>query len=173
MSFGTREIQNQTEIIADFFYPLYQFIFSEDSDFVASLDTKLSEARMSDTVELYLTKALAVGTFAGAILWLLGLFIGYVLFVLGIVSTENLIGLPVSNPTLLAIIEAIKIPALVFLTALVFGSIGFAFGFGGLVSIPYFRANEREREINMLLPDAVSFMYALSMGGLNQLEILE
>ncbi|MFB6255044.1 MAG: type II secretion system F family protein, partial [Halobacteriaceae archaeon] len=29
------------------------------------------------------------------------------------------------------------------------------------------------REINMLLPDAVSFMYALSMGGLNQLEILE
>jgi flagellar protein FlaJ len=39
--------------------------------------------------------------------------------------------------------------------------------------VPYSRASSRKREINMLLPDAVSFMYALSVGGLNQLEILE
>ncbi|MFB6138104.1 MAG: type II secretion system F family protein, partial [Halobacteriaceae archaeon] len=38
---------------------------------------------------------------------------------------------------------------------------------------PYSRASARKREINMLLPDAVAFMYALSIGGLNQLEILE
>jgi len=37
---------------------------------------------------------------------------------------------------------------------------------------PYSRASAREREINLLLADSVSFMYALSVGGLNQLEIL-
>jgi len=55
----------------------------------------------------------------------------------------------------------------------VFGSIGFAIGFGSMVAIPYSRASARKREINMLMTDSVSFMYALSVGGLNQLEIIE
>jgi flagellar protein FlaJ len=54
----------------------------------------------------------------------------------------------------------------------VFGSLGFAAGFGGVVAVPYSRSSSREREINLLLADSVSFMYALSVGGLNQLEIL-
>jgi flagellar protein FlaJ len=66
-----------------------------------------------------------------------------------------------------------KIPFLVFVSGLVFGLIGFGIGFGSLVSIPYFRSNAREREINVLLSDSVAFMYALSVGGLNQLEILQ
>jgi flagellar protein FlaJ len=82
------------------------------------------------------------------------------------------IGITIQNETVLAIIEALKLPFLVLVTGLVFGAIGFGIGFGSLVSIPYFRASAREREINILLSDAISFMYALSVGGLNQLEIL-
>jgi flagellar protein FlaJ len=72
-----------------------------------------------------------------------------------------------------ALLETLKIPALVVVTGVFFGAIGFVAGFGILILLPYSRASSRKREINMLLPDAVSFMYALSVGGLNQLEILE
>jgi len=83
------------------------------------------------------------------------------------------IGISVTNETVLMLIDMLKLPFLVLVTGVVFGAVGFGVGFGSLVSIPYFRASAREREINILLSDAISFMYALSVGGLNQLEILQ
>ncbi|PSQ46059.1 flagella assembly protein j [Halobacteriales archaeon SW_6_65_15] len=165
--------QLSADSLADAFYPLFAYLFDEDGDFVDDVDTKLAEARMADTVELYLSRGLAIGVLAGVVLWLLGLLVGYVLFVTGVVEVGVLIGMPVPNETALVIIETLKVPALVVVSGLVFGAIGFGAGFGIIVAIPYMRASERKREINMLLPDAVSFMYALSIGGLNQLEILE
>jgi flagellar protein FlaJ len=173
MSTESRSFGEGADALADAFYPLYQRAFGETSDFVADVETKLAEARMDDPVELFLSRAIGVGVLTGAVLWILGLFLGYVLFYTGVVATETLIGVPVPSETLLTIIEIIKIPALVVVTGLFFGFVGFTLGFGGLVALPYMRSNAREREINMLLPDAVSFMYALSIGGLNQLEILE
>jgi len=174
MSHGTgRSLEVSSDGIADLFFPVYALLFEEDSDFVADIETKLAEARMSDTAELFLSKAIAAGVGVGALLWLLGMLVGYTLFFLGIVGTESLIGLPVPNQRFVELINLIKEPALVLGTGLVFGSLGFAIGFGSFVAIPYSRASARKREINMLLPDAVSFMYALSIGGLNQLEILE
>ncbi len=67
----------------------------------------------------------------------------------------------------------LNLAVLVIVTGFVFGAIGFGIGFAALVSIPYFRSSAREREINVLLSDSISFMYALSVGGLNQLEILQ
>jgi flagellar protein FlaJ len=161
---------SSADTLGDLFYPLFQRLFDEDSDFVADVETKLAEARMSDTVELYLSRSLGIGVIAGVMLWLVGLLVGYVLFITGAVTIS--VGLPV-GPQLAAFIEAIKQPALAILAGLVFGSIGFGIGFGTFVAIPYSRSSGRAREINMLLSDSVSFMYALSVGGLNQLEILE
>ena len=165
--------QLSADSLADAFYPLFAYLFDEDGDFVDDVDTKLAEARMADTVELYLSRGLAIGVLAGLLLWLLGMVVGYVLFATGLVDVGVLIGLPVPSEQMAALINALKIPALVVVSGLVFGVIGFGAGFGVVVAIPYMRASERKREINMLLPDAVSFMYALSIGGLNQLEILE
>ncbi len=174
MSFRSgRDFELSADGIADLFYPVFNWVFEDDSDFVADVDTKLAEARMSDTAELFLSKAIAAGIGVGALLWVLGMVLGYVLFFFGIIPTDTLIGLPVPNEQAAALVDAIKQPALVIVTGVVFGTIGFATGFGGLVAIPYSRSSSRKREINMLLPDAVSFMYALSVGGLNQLEILE
>jgi len=158
--------------LADLFFPLFSWVFDENSDFVDDVETKLAEARMTDTAELYVSKALGVGVMVGFVLWFLGIFVGYLLFVTGIVNTESLIGLPVSGAAL-DFVNAVKIPGLVFVSGIFFGTLGFLGGFGTLIAIPYTRSNSRKREINMLLPDAVSFMYALSIGGLNQLEILE
>src|SRR6056297_546563 len=173
MSLGSaHSADTSADALADAFYPLYDRLFDENSDFVADLERKLAEARMADTAELYLSRGLAVGSLAGLVLWLVGMALGYLLFVTGIVEVGILLGMPVSESTA-ALLNALKVPALVVTTGVVFGAIGFSLGFASIVAIPYTRASARRREINMLLPDAVSFMYALSVGGLNQLEILE
>ncbi len=159
--------------LGDTFYPLYRWAFEEREDFVSGVERKLAQARMADNVELFLSRALAVGTVAGVVLWFVGSLLGYVL-----VSTlfpggaPAFIGIPLPD-SVSPIVGMLKLPFLVFLTGLVLGVIGFAVGFGSLVSIPYFRSGARKREINVLLSDSISFMYALSVGGLNQLEILE
>ncbi len=163
----------RTYALGELCYPLYRRLFDEDSAFVADLEVKLAQARMTDTVELYLSRALGIGLLSGLTLWIVGLLAGYGLFGTGLIEIEYLIGFPVSNESLLAFIEAVRIPGLILLFGIVGGGIGFVTGFGALVAVPYSRASGRKREINMLLPDAVSFMYALSVGGLNQLEIIE
>jgi flagellar protein FlaJ len=160
--------------LGDLFYPLYQRLFDDDGDFVDDVETKLEQARMPTTVELYISRALAVGVLLGLVLWLLGTLLGYGLFATGLVSPDVFsTGARIPNETLVALIERLKVPIAVGVVGLVAGSIGFVSGFGILVAIPYSRASSREREINMLLSDSISFMYALSVGGLNQLEILE
>ena len=169
---GGGGMQGTNDFLADTFFPVYQRLFPDRGDFVADLERKLAEARMDETVELFIARAIGIGFIVGLGLWFVGMFLGWLLFMTGLVSTESLIGLPV--PTNVAVfLNAIKVPALVISTGLVFGAIGFAAGFGGLVAIPYSKSSSRKREINMLLPDAVAFMYALSIGGMNQLEILE
>ncbi|GAB3018335.1 type II secretion system F family protein [Natronobiforma cellulositropha] len=163
-----------SDLLGDTFYPLYDRLFSGDSQLVADVELKLAQARMTDTVELYLSRAIGIGFICGLFLWLLGLLVGYGLFFTGLIQTQGMLGMPIpENPTVRWLVLNGRDPALVLLTGLVLGSLGFAMGFGSLVAVPYSRASARKREINMLLTDSVSFMYALSVGGLNQLEILE
>jgi flagellar protein FlaJ len=160
--------------LGDAFYPLFRLLFDEEGDFVADVGEKLAQARMSVTVELYLSRALGVGALAGALLWLVGTALAWGLFALGIVPRAALsLGARIPNETLAELAIALKVPAAIGVSGLVFGAIGFGLGFGALVAAPYSRASSRRREINMLLVDAISFMYALSVGGLNQLEIIE
>ncbi|ELZ26291.1 flagella assembly protein j [Halogeometricum pallidum JCM 14848] len=171
---GPGGLDRSTDALGDAFYPLFRLLFDEDGDFVSDIGRKLEQARMPATVELYLSHALAIGVLVGGALWFLGSLLGYALFAFGVVSPATLsVGLPASDPGTAAFLESLKMPFAVLVSGVVFGSLGFGAGFGTLVAIPYSKASTRKREINMLLPDAVSFMYALSVGGLNQLEILE
>jgi flagellar protein FlaJ len=157
--------------LGDLFYPLYRWLFDEEGDFVQNVETNLSQARMADNVELFLSRALGVGSISGLALWLVGTFAGYIFVQLFVDPSAALIGIPIPA-ALQPAVDLLKGPLLILVTGLFFGSVGFAVGFGSLVSIPYFRANARKREINVLLSDSISFMYALSVGGMNQLEIL-
>ncbi|WP_430505045.1 type II secretion system F family protein [Haloparvum sp. PAK95] len=162
-----------SDFLADLFYPVFQLLFDPEGDFVADVETKLTESRMADTVELYMSRAIGIGLIVGLFLWILGTLVGYSIFALGLVSPEAFsIGIPAPNEAVAQQLRALVVPSTVLVSGLVFGSIGFALGFGGLLAVPYSRSSAREREINMLLADSVSFMYALSVGGLNQLEIL-
>ncbi|WP_254537782.1 type II secretion system F family protein [Halomarina litorea] len=169
---GSGAEQVSSGAFGDAFVPLSAMLFDEDGDFVDSLERKLAAARMPQTVELYLARALAVGVLAGFVLWLVGTVLVYLVFELFVQGTPSILGLPLQGETL-ALVQAIKVPALIIIGGIVFGAIGFGLGFGTIVMVPYMKAGERKREINVLLSDSVSFMYALSVGGLNQLEILE
>jgi flagellar protein FlaJ len=151
------------------FYPVYQRMFDEDSDFVADIEKKLSQARMSSNVEMYLSRAIGVGALTGFALWLIGTFIG--LLVAQLFGSGPIIGIPLPD-TISTLLDIIRSPLILVVTGVVFGTIGFVVGFGGLAMMPYIRSTSREREINTLLPDTIAFMYALSVGGMNQLEIV-
>ncbi len=161
-----------SDVLADAFYPLYRRLFDENSDFVGNLERKLAEARIPQTVELYLSKSLGVGVIAGLSLWVIGTLVGWLLVTFVVTEPPVFLGLPLPEPYL-SIANDLKLPFLIVLSGLLFGSIGFGSGFGGMVAKPYLEADARKREINVLLSDSISFMYALSVGGLNQLEILQ
>lgn len=160
-------------LLAELCYPVFELLFDPDGDFVGDVERKLVEARMPDQVEMYVSMALAVGILVGGSLWAVGTLVGYGVFSLGLVDPGTLsLGVPAPTPEIQALLRSLVVPSAVLVSGLVFGSIGFALGFGGLLAVPYSRASSRKREINLLLADSVSFMYALSVGGLNQLEIL-
>ncbi|MFC4356879.1 type II secretion system F family protein [Halobium salinum] len=160
--------------LGDAFYPLFRLLFDADGDFVGDVGEKLAQARMPVTVELYVARALGIGVIAGGALWAMGTALAWMLFAFGVIPPGMLsLGAQLPSEAMADVLTAVKVPLAVGLAGVVFGSVGFATGFGTLVAIPYSRASAREREINMLLVDAISFMYALSVGGLNQLEILE
>lgn len=126
-----------SDVLGDCFYPLYERLFGEDSEFVSDVESKLAQARMTDTVELYLSRALGIGFTSGLSLWLIGLILGYGIFAIGLLSNEALIGIPVGHGLLLEVIELLRVPAVILCTGLVFGTLGFAMGFGSMVAIPY------------------------------------
>ena len=164
----------ESNILEDLFLPVYRRLFNGDGDFVDDLSTKLAQARMSDNVELYIARSLAYGTIAGGVLAVAGIVLGWSLFAFGILSPDVVsTDLVIRDEGLRTALESLRVPAAVLFVGTVLGTIGFGMGFGSLVAIPYSRASGRKREINMLLSDSVSFMYALSVGGLNQLEIIE
>ena len=167
------ETQTTTDALTRLTLPVYRRLFDEDSEFVATLESKLLEARIGREVDRYLARALAAGLGLGAVLWLIGTALGYVLFATGVIDVGVLLVQSVPNETLADLLTRLRIPALVGTTGLLGGTVGVAIGFGAFIAWPYLQASEREREINLLLPDAISFMYALSAGGLNQLEIIE
>ena len=171
-SASTAKAGSGRNLLADAFYPLYSRLFDEDSDFVANVESKLAEARVPQTVEIYLSRALAIGVITGAVLWLVGTLVGWAVITFVVTEPPTFLGLPLPEPYL-SIVNSLKIPFIVVFSGLLFGSIGFGAGFGGMVGKPYLDASARKREINVLLSDSVSFMYALSVGGLNQLEILQ
>jgi flagellar protein FlaJ len=159
-------------VISDTFYPLYRRMFRRDSAFVTRFEDTLSAARIRDPVELYLARSLGIAVAFGFLLWVTGTLLAYVLVQQFLPSPPTFIGLRLP-PTVLPYVQAAKLPLLVGLSGVVLGTLGFTLSFGTTLLVPYMQAGAREREINLLLADAISFMYALSAGGVDQLEILE
>jgi len=169
---GARRTDSILDTLAGLLYPIYDRYFDEDDDLVKRVDRKLDEALRDVTVEMYLSRAVVVGIIAAVALSVVGWLTGWAVAQFLITDTPVLFGLAISEPWL-SIINTLKLPVLVIVSGLVLGGIGFAIGFWIPITFLYFEASQRGREIDVLLPDAVAYMYALSVGGMNQLEIIE
>ena len=120
----------------------------------------LNQARMGYTYDIYLTRitgytfiAAAIGLFLGALLSVqLTLFGGFAQLGVNELVYQAILGISV----------------VVFSVALFAGG---AFGAG--YYYPRMRTSTRERSINVLLPHAIVYMYALSYGGMNTFEVVK
>lgn len=171
-------IHTATQLFADFFYPAYAY-FLGDSQFIRNYEAKLREANIRTTADMFISGALGFGA-------ILGSFIGVLLsglFYLALRGGQEqaLISLPQYRENYLPFLpiwiaetlSPLKIPVALLIVALVGALIGIALGALFVLPYPYMRSSGRDREISILLPDVVSFMYSLSIGGMNQLEVFE
>lgn len=170
-----KEVTNESDFkvrLAEMFYPLYNKVYSSDSDFVSQTDKKLSEARVDETAELFISRSLGYGVIGAFIMGVLGTGVSALLVtVFGIPDT--IIGIPIGENTILDAVSQLKTPIILLLPPLTLGVLGFFISFYIPHVLLNFERSARERKINFLLPDAVAYMYALSIGGMNQLEIME
>jgi len=163
--------------IAELFYPSFKRFF-EGEDIVNEVEDDLGKANISKPVEIYMSTALGYGTLLGGLVSLILSFIAGV----ALYGMEPLIELPAASVPyseniavglLVFLVNAIQFPILVVLIGGIGALLGFvgAFGFG--VYYPKHVARTRAREIELLLGDAISFMYSLSVGGTNQIQVMQ
>ncbi len=132
------------------------------------LRIKLQQARIPISYEMYVSSSLFYSVIAGIIGAILGLVISFVVI--------QVIGLP-DKITKLTFSEStawLIDYKWVFLTLFIIVFLSIVLG--GIVYVlfllyPAFKASERKGNINRNLPYAVTFMYALSNGGMNIVEI--
>lgn len=156
------------------FFKRYRETFSD-------FQTSLNQARLSDGYDLYLSR-LVLTTLVLAVV-ALGIAAGVtfsIFFDLPFtipLPTTSAPGLPVGGPIVPAgVTESLNaIGPVVF--GLVLGVLLLGILSGTTVVAlyvrPWYRAGEREREIDTMLPYAITFMYALSRGGANLINVMK
>ena len=134
------------------------------------LRVKLQQARIPISYEMYVSNSLFYSTIAGITGAIIGLILSYIVIeVIGL--PEKITKLTFSEQTAWLIDYKwifISLFIIVFLTT-VLGGIVYAL----FLVYPSFKAGERKTAINQNLPYAVTFMYALSNGGMNLIEIFK
>lgn len=157
--------------ISRFFQPVYRRLFAERGHFVSRLEERLIRAKISTPVELYLSNAVALGS-------LVGVAIGGVLAVVLAMFTDGLVSGVVwslvpapESGAVTAVLSGLGYTLCVLVWLLVFvagGVFGVVTAAAYYPSIPIYR---RRREIDLMMPDVVGFMYSLSVGGMGTLEL--
>ena len=133
------------------------------------LRTALRQARIPMSYEMYISNAVFYSVLAGLVGAVLGLLTAYIVVSkVGLPKQITHLTFNPSNAWLLQYKEiSVSIFIIVFLTLLLGGVTYVLF-----LAYPAFSAGERKGSIDKNLPYAVTFMYALSRGGMNVIEIL-
>lgn len=147
---------------------LFGDFFRDKADKYDSLRRQLRQARIPMGYEMYLSNAAFYSLIAGLFGALFGVIISYVVVVV-VGLPEQLTKLQI-NPDLVWLLAYrdifIALFILVFLTLLL--GLGTYFLF---LILPSLKVSERRQEIERELPYAVTFMYALSQGGMNVIDV--
>lgn len=158
--------------LAELFYPIYAHVIPTNETLLQRFEHKLKEANFSTTSDLYLSAAFGIGTIAGIILGIIAFTVAYSILVLGNLTLPSIQynWLPFVPPWILNLLSVFKVPTAILLTGILGAGVGLLFGGIAAILIPYMRAAERDRQIRMVFPDAIGMMYALAIGGMDQLD---
>lgn len=154
------------------FLPLATRVIDEYEQYASRLDKRLTQSRTDTSLEIFIAQLFGWATAAAIAASTTVILVAALLFVAGIATLDPWVTVTISPDMAATIINGIQKPLTIILLT---GVIGVGAGLtaaGTIIFIPITQAHSRAREIDVLLPDAVSFMYALSVGGMNQLDIL-
>lgn len=163
--------------LAQWFFPVYRRIYAGRGKSVDKLERKLHAANITMTAELYLAGALGIGTIIGAFLGLItGVSVYTILEQSGtVLPSIPLAWIPFSDARLVGLVLGLWGAVKVIVVSILVGGIGGLIGLmGGLFTarrLPDSAASQRRNEIDVLLPDVISFMFSLSANGTNRLEL--
>jgi len=152
-------------------YSLFGGYFEGKKDQYAGYRKKINQARMETGYDMYLSRIALYSILVGLIGAFLGLILTWLLATLGFLDTLSLsLNLP---PALADFVNTYRVFIQGFFLTLILTAVLGGITGGILYYVPSFKAGERRRKIDSVLPYAVTFMYALSRGGMNVLEVME
>ncbi|MFC7176921.1 type II secretion system F family protein [Halosegnis marinus] len=136
------------------------------------LQRRLNQARVGTTYDRYLTRSVTLATFAGIAGALAGALLTVVLTRLGVLGS---IDSPVNFGTgaLVRFVAENEVVVGGAALALVLALVGFGTVWVARLYYPSLVIDSRRRNIDVNLPHAIVYMYALSFGGMDLLEVLE
>ena len=140
----------------------------ERKDEYRGLRMALKQARIPVSYEMYISNALFYSGLIGLIGGIIGAIIAYI--VISIVGLPERLTNMTFSPEYAWILQFRDVSVTLFIIlflAVIFGGIVYAL----YIIYPRFLSGERSGSINKNLPYAVTFMYALSRGGMNIIEI--
>jgi flagellar protein FlaJ len=167
----TEEKDSLSKRIDRFAYDLFGNYFESRKSNYAGYRKKINQARMEVGYDMYLARITLYSVITGIVGILLGVLLTWVLAQVGVTETMTAaLNVPPALESFLANYRTFIVGFfLSVILAAVFGGIA-----GGILYyVPSFKAGERQRQIDDTLPYAVTFMYALSRGGMNVLEVME
>jgi flagellar protein FlaJ len=152
-------------------FKLFGSYFKGKGDTYAGYRKKINQARMEVGYDMYLSRITLYSIITGLVGAFLGVGITVTLSALGLFDSISLsLRLPPGAAEFVSQ-YAVLIGGF-FLTVILAAILGGIAG-GILYYLPSFYAGERRRKIDAALPFGVTFMYALSRGGMNILEVME
>jgi len=133
-----------------------------------SLQLQLKQARIPTSYEMYISNAIFYSFISGLIGAILGLLAAYTfVIVIGLPEKITKLTFGPSTAWILDYKEILVAQFIVVTLTILLGGITFAL----FMLYPGFQASERKGKIDRQLPYAVTFMYALSKGGMNIIEV--
>lgn len=189
MSFSTgrfEAVESETEYqpedsfrtdVAQVFYPVFKRYF-EGREFIDELESDLGSANIDYPVEIYTSVAIGYGAIVGAgVGGLIGALVAGVLLLFpGTLPTIPLAD-PVTQyhllPRATQVLNAVRIPTVSFVIGLIWIPVGTLVAVGVAALYPKQQKHSRATEIDLIMPDVTAFLYSLSVGGTNQLQMIQ
>ena len=154
-----------------FAYNLFGNYFKSKKNSYAGYRKKINQARMEVGYDMYLARITLYSVITGVIGILLGVMLTWVLAQVGV--TETMTAALNVPPAIEGFLASYRTYIIGFFLSVILAAVFGGIAGGILYYVPSFKAGERQRQIDNTLPYAVTFMYALSRGGMNVLEVME